>query len=61
MPKHYSMNDSVFGSKIYITYERMKGKPSKLQTKGRHNAQKISVEGNPATATIVKMLHWVKD
>lgn len=61
MPKYHTMNDTVLGSKLYITYERMKGKPSKLQTEGKHNAQKITVEGNPATATVIKTLHWVKD
>ena len=59
MVKKYDHNDTVLGEKLYITYRKMVCKPTKLQTTGRHNAQKITVEGNPATATIIKTLKWV--
>lgn len=59
--KYYKSNDSILAEKIYITYEKQKSKPIKLQTKGRHNAQQLTIMGNPATATIVKPLKWVKE
>lgn len=61
MTKYYSTNDSILGIRLYITFERRKGKINKLQTKGRHNAQQLTVEGNPATATIIKTLKWIDE
>lgn len=39
-------------------FERFHG-PNRISTRGRHNAQRIKAEGNPAFAVIDKQLDWV--
>ena len=59
MPTYFGLNDSIHGEKVYCVFE----KSSKLRlvsTTGRHNAQAITIEGNPAIATIVKTLRFMK-
>lgn len=58
MPKYYNDGDSIFGTKIYCVFEKSK-KPTLVSTRGRHNAQSTTIEGNPAIATIVKTLKFV--
>ena len=57
-------NDTLLGQKIIVVYDLVKKNPSKMQTRGRHNAQYMTVEGTkerPATAIIDIRLHYVKD
>lgn len=49
------VGDSLVAERIYCVFERAKG-PHRIGTHGRHNAQGMTVEGNPATAFIVKAL-----
>lgn len=60
MPIYRNVNDTLEGKKIYCVFERGT-KPSLVSTKGRHNAQRMKIEGNPAIATIIKPLRYIKD
>jgi hypothetical protein len=60
MPTHKELNDTVEGEKLYCVFERST-KPVAVSTEGRHNAQSISIKGNPATAIIVKTLRYITD
>jgi hypothetical protein len=59
MPTYYGFNDTVVGERIYCVFEKST-KPTVISTKGRHRAQAITIRGNPATATIVKTLRYIK-
>jgi len=59
MPILKDLNDSIAGAKLYCVFERS-SKPARVSTTGRHNAQQITLEGNPAVATIRKPLKYVK-
>jgi hypothetical protein len=59
MPIFKDFNDSIAGAKLYCVFERS-SKPARASTTGRHNAQQITLEGNPAVATIRKPLKYVK-
>ena len=59
MPIFKELNDSVAGAKLYCVFERS-SKSARVSTTGRHNAQQITIEGNPAVATIRKTLRYVK-
>ena len=61
MPEYKGLNDTIVAERIYCVFERTKGKPHKISTRGRHNAQSLTVEGNPATAVITKTLRYIKD
>lgn len=57
MPEYTGFNDSLKARKIYCVFER--GNESRTSTGGRHNAQRMTIEGNPATATINKVLKYL--
>ena len=59
MPISRNLNDSVAGAKLYCVFEKS-GKPARVSTTGRHNAQQITLEGNPAVATIRKTLKYIQ-
>ena len=59
MPTYFGLNDTLHGEKVYCVFEKS-SKPRLISTTGRHNAQAVTIEGNPATATIVKPLRFVK-
>lgn len=59
MSDYYCLNDSILGEKIYCVFERS-SKARILSTQGRHNAQAVTIDGNPAVATIVKTLRYIK-
>ena len=59
MPIYKGKNDAIYGDKIYCVFEKST-KPKRVSTKGRHNAQAITIEGNPATAVIVKVWRFKK-
>jgi hypothetical protein len=54
-----NVNDSIAGEKLYCVFERT-SKPARVSTTGRHNAQQVTLEGNPAVATIRKTLKYIK-
>lgn len=54
----YKVGDRIEGKKIICQFRDYSG-PHKVSTKGRHNAQQIKAEGNPALAVIDKQLEWV--
>jgi len=54
MPIYRGENDGIEGDKIYCVF-RKSTKPVRVTTGGRHNAQAITIEGNPAKAVIVKV------
>lgn len=54
----YNSGDNIQGKKIICEFERFRG-PHKITTRGRHNAQRIKAEGNPAIAVVDKQLDWV--
>lgn len=54
----YKVGDAVQGKKIICEFERFHG-PNRISTRGRHNAQRIKAEGNPALAVIDKQLDWI--
>jgi hypothetical protein len=60
MGKNFGLNDSIQGTRIYLTFEKMNG-PNVVNTGGRHNAQSATIEGNPAFAIIMRTLHWAGD
>jgi hypothetical protein len=60
MPTYRNTNDTLEAEKIYCTFERSSN-PRRISTSGRHNAQALAIDGNPATATIVKTLRFVKE
>jgi hypothetical protein len=55
MPEHRNMNDSLVAEKIYCVFER-NTPPGRASTEGRHNAQHMTIDGNPATAIIKRKL-----
>ena len=59
MPIYYNLNDTLEGEKIYCVYEKSKG-PNRVSTTGRHNAQSLAIDGNPARAIITKTLRFIK-
>ncbi|MFQ6120926.1 MAG: hypothetical protein ACE5KE_13715 [Methanosarcinales archaeon] len=59
MSEYYGLNDTVVGEKIYCVFEKST-KPTRISTTGRHNAQSLTIKGNPATATIIKTLRYIK-
>jgi hypothetical protein len=59
MPIFKELNDSIDVAKLYCVFEKS-GKAARVSTTGRHNAQEITIEGNPAVATIRKTLRYVK-
>ncbi len=59
MPIFRELNDSIAGAKLYCVFERS-SKAARVSTTGRHNAQQVTIEGNPAVATIRKTLRYVK-
>ena len=60
MPTYRGENDAIEGDKIYCVF-RKAGKPKKVTTGGRHNAQAVTIEGNPARAVIVRVWRFKKD
>jgi len=60
MPIYLGLNDTIEGEKIYCVFERST-KPTAVSTTGRHRAQAIIINGNPATAIIVKTLRYIRD
>jgi len=60
MPIYRDLNDTIEGEKIYCVFEDSKG-PTRVSTKGKHNAQALSIKGNPAIAVIIKTLRYIKD
>jgi hypothetical protein len=60
MPIFRDLNDSIAGAKLYCVFER-RSKPARVSTTGRHNAQQITLEGNPAVATVRKTLKYIKE
>ncbi len=60
MSVYRNINDSLEGEKIYCVFETS-NKPRRISTSGRHNAQALTIDGNPATAIIVKTLRFVKE
>ncbi len=60
MPIYRSLNDTIEGERIYCVFENSKG-PTRASTTGRHNAQALTIRGNPATAVIVKPLRFIKN
>ncbi|NAT10487.1 hypothetical protein C4E22_02900 [ANME-1 cluster archaeon AG-394-G06] len=59
MPTHKEFNDTIIGEKIYCVFEKQSTKPKRVSTKGRHNAQTITIKGNPARAIIVKTVRYI--
>ena len=55
MPEGREVDDSLVAERIYCVFERARG-PRRVSTAGRHNAQGMTIEGNPASAFIVKAL-----
>jgi hypothetical protein len=60
MAKYNSLNDTILGEKIYCVFEKKPKHPKLVSTEGRHNAQALTIEGNPAYATITKPLRCCK-
>ena len=60
MPVYKEENDAIEGDKIYCVFEKG-SKPRRVTTGGRHNAQAITIEGNPAKAVIVKVWRFKED
>ncbi len=58
MPEYTKFNDSLKAKKIYCVFEG--GNSSRASTSGRHNAQHMTIDGNPATATIKRELKLVE-
>lgn len=60
---HRGANDEIAGSKIIVVFDKLKTKPTLMQTKGRHNAQYMIVDGKdkPALAFIDVVLGYVKE
>ena len=61
MPTHNEFNDTIIGEKIYCVFEKQPTKPKRVSTTGRHNAQAITIKGNPACAIIVKTVRYIDD
>ena len=61
MPTHNKFNDTIIGERIYCVFEKQPTKPKRVSTAGRHNAQAITIKGNPAYATIVKTVRYIDD
>lgn len=55
MPEYKNVNDSLVAEKIYCVFEK-NTPPGRAGTKGRDNAQHMTIDGNPATATIKRKL-----
>lgn len=53
--------DTIKGDKIYCVFERFDSKPKRVSTGGRHNAQSMTISGNPAIATIKKKWRFLKE
>ncbi len=53
--------DTIRGDKIYCVFEKYEGKPRRVSTKSRHNAQSMTIAGNPAIATVKKKWRYLKD
>ena len=60
MPIYRGYNDGIEGDKIYCVFKKS-DKKHKVTTGGRHNAQAMTIEGNPARAVIVKVWRFKKD
>jgi len=60
MSTYTGINDTIKGEKIYCVFEKST-KASLLSTHGRHNAQQMTIKGNPAIATILKKLRYTKE
>jgi hypothetical protein len=61
MPVYYALNDSLEAEKIYCVFEKRPKTPILVATKGRHNAQALMIQGNPAIAVIHKELRRGKN
>lgn len=64
MSIHTNENDTLLGEKILVLYSSIKRGPKKMQTRSRHNAQYMTVEGSrdkPAIAIIDKKLHYIRE
>ncbi len=59
MTVHKEQGARIEGERLYVVYERPKGKPHLVSTKGRHNCQAITVEGNPASAHVILPLRYL--
>jgi hypothetical protein len=59
MPIYRGHSDSIARAKLYCVFEKA-SKARRVSTTGRHNAQQITIEGNPAVATVVKTLRYIK-
>ena len=59
MPVHREASDSLEAERIYCVFERAKG-PRRVSTRSRHNAQSMTISGNPAIAVIKKPLRIVR-
>lgn len=61
MEIHREANATLLGQKILITYDKIKTAPTLYATRGKHNAQYMIVEGEPAYAIIDIKLHYIKE
>jgi len=59
MPTHNGLNDTISGERIYCVFEKQPTRPTRVSTAGRHNAQAITIKGNPAYAIIIKTMRYV--
>jgi hypothetical protein len=59
MAVYRSVGDRVEAERLYVVFERAKGKPHLVSTTGRHNCQGLTVEGNPAVAHVARPLRFL--
>jgi hypothetical protein len=59
MTVYRSAGDRIEAERLYIVFERAKGKPHLVSTTGRHNCQGLIVEGNPAAAHVARPLRFL--
>jgi len=55
VPTYRGEGDSLVAERIYCVFEQAKG-PRRVSTDGRHNAQAMTIRGNPARAVILRPL-----
>lgn len=59
---HREPGDTLVAEKILVTFDKVKRGPELMSTRGRHNAQYMSVQGRrePAFAIIDIEFEWVR-
>ena len=55
VPAYRGKGDTLVAERIYCVFEGAKG-PRRVSTEGRHNAQAMTIRGNPAWAVILRPL-----